>query len=261
MAIETICGLVGKGKSYLVTKKVYDLQTKNPEWTIFSNIPIPNSYKLTRDMIVEQADFPEYSYLVIDEANSWFPSRNYAKLEQTVIDFFHFHRHLKIELLMVTQLPMRMDIIVRDLCEKWWWARALKIPSRKFHDGRALLFSYDLYHFHEDFGDKDKRVKTMRLIPQQKIFRYYNTYMAQVKEGRKKWEFEQWDNKANVPKTKKERMIEIAKQAYKRGNSEGKCKYTKKIKRTVRKANTSHRTQFVNSNKGTIQRLYTKNQK
>jgi len=207
LAIEVICGLVGKGKSYRLTKTVYEYQKKKQDWTIFSNVPIPNAKKLTKQMLEDCVEFPERSLLIIDEANAWFPSRRYKDLDQNVIDFFHYHRHLKIDIILVTQIPMRLDVVIRDLCDKWYWSRAIKIPSKKYHDGKALLFFYDSYLLHEDFGDSDKRSSRSFVIPQQKVFNYYSTYLDSIRDGRKKIEYEDWDNGVPVPLTFRENVL------------------------------------------------------
>lgn len=123
--ITLITGVPGSGKTLSV---VADLAKKvKKEWAgrkIFTHgirdltiptEPIPDGYTIN-DLHV-WANLPENhgSVIIIDEAQNIFPPRSAGSKAPEIVEWLHVHRHSGIDLILITQMPGRIDKQVRDL--------------------------------------------------------------------------------------------------------------------------------------------------
>ncbi|WP_228764310.1 zonular occludens toxin domain-containing protein [Neisseria meningitidis] len=123
--ITLITGVPGSGKTLSV---VSDLAKKiNNEWKdrkIFiegipeltiETTPIPEGHSIN-DMHV-WLQYPENngSVVIIDEAQNVFPPRSPAVKAPPLVEWLHVHRHSGIDIILITQMPQRIDKHVRDL--------------------------------------------------------------------------------------------------------------------------------------------------
>lgn len=123
--ITLITGVPGSGKTLSV---VADLAKKvKKEWIgrkIFTHgisdltietTPIPDGY--TIDDLHIWAKLPENhgSVIIIDEAQNLFPPRSSGSKTPEIVEWLHVHRHSGIDLILITQMPGRIDKQVRDL--------------------------------------------------------------------------------------------------------------------------------------------------
>ena len=123
--ITLITGVPGSGKTLSV---VSDLAKKvKKEWAgrkIFTNgipelaIPtekIPEGHTIN-DMNV-WLQYPENigSVVIIDEAQKIFPPRSSGSKAPELVEWLHVHRHSGVDIILIAQMPGRIDKQVRDL--------------------------------------------------------------------------------------------------------------------------------------------------
>lgn len=104
--IIAITGRPGSGKTAYATKLIYD---RLGIGKIYSNI---SSLKLFHYKIYDMNDIlkvEDNSYIVIDEAQNWF-----RKLDDVFLQFFSYHRHRNIDIILITQ---SLDMLDRKLVE------------------------------------------------------------------------------------------------------------------------------------------------
>lgn len=184
--INMICGLPGAGKSYYMTSEIY--YAKKKKRPVFCNYPIADTYKLTFDDLINSS-FPEGSLICIDEANTWFRARDWAKLPREVFTFFMHHRHFKLDMIIIAQIPTTIDVNIRDIVSSYVWSRATKNP---FND-KALWFRYDYYYSIEDLAAFRNCFRVERRLAKKKVFDEFDSYYTFVEMDRKKHTLEKWD--------------------------------------------------------------------
>ena len=123
--ITLITGVPGSGKTLSV---VSDLaKNVKKEWAdrkIFTHgipdltIPtekIPEGHDI-KDMNV-WLQYPENngSVVIIDEAQNIFPPRSAGSKTPELVEWLHIHRHSGVDIILITQMPGRIDKQVRDL--------------------------------------------------------------------------------------------------------------------------------------------------
>lgn len=180
-----VCGLPGSGKSYYMTSEIYRAKKKGRP--VFCNYPISDTYKLTFDDMC-YSSFPEGSLLCIDEANSWFRARDWAKLPKEVFSFFMHHRHFKLDMIIVAQIPTTIDVNIRDIVSSYIWSRATMKPFTE----KALWFRYDFYYSVEDLSNFRNSFRTERRIARKKVFDEFDSYYKFVEMHRERNKMEKW---------------------------------------------------------------------
>lgn len=77
--------------------------------------PIPDGHTI-QDMHV-WLKWPENngSIVVIDEAQNIFPPRSAGSKTPEIVEWLHVHRHSGVDIILITQMPGRIDKQVRDL--------------------------------------------------------------------------------------------------------------------------------------------------
>lgn len=190
--IYGVCGLPGGGKSYFMSLQIMDAVKKGR--TVFSNYPMPGAYVLTFDDLA-YSSFPEGSLLCIDEGSSWFRNRDWAKFPKEMFQFFMHHRHFKLDMVIISQMPTTLDVNIRDIVSYWVWADAMFLPFIKV-DGqpRALWFRYTYYLTVEDVAKGKNRVKRYRKLAKQKIFQQFDSYYKFVELNREPIQLRRWEN-------------------------------------------------------------------
>jgi hypothetical protein len=126
--ITVICGVAGKGKTALATQLTLKEAAKgrpifsnyNISWSMFG-VPI-TSFEVKPEYFKEKS-FPIDSYVNIDEAQNDFNSRFFKEMTKEEIKYFSGHRHLGIDIVMTTQHPNRIDIVLRENADKFLWIR------------------------------------------------------------------------------------------------------------------------------------------
>lgn len=165
--ITLITGVPGSGKTLSV---VSDLAKKvKKEWAgrkIFTHgipeltIPtekIPEGHTIN-DMNV-WLQYPENngSVVIIDEAQNIFPPRSSGSKTPELVDWLHVHRHSGVDIILITQMPGRIDKHVRDLVGahyhihktplgvrmRYFWDYCENSPKSGMKNARIEVYKFD----------------------------------------------------------------------------------------------------------------------
>lgn len=165
--ITLITGVPGSGKTLSV---VSDLAKKvKKEWAgrkIFTHgipelvIPtekIPEGHTIN-DMNV-WLQYPENngSVVIIDEAQNIFPPRSSGSKTPELVEWLHVHRHSGVDIILITQMPGRIDKQVRDLVGahyhihktplgvrmRYFWDYCENSPKSGMKNARAEVYKFD----------------------------------------------------------------------------------------------------------------------
>ena len=165
--ITLITGVPGSGKTLSV---VSDLAKKvKKEWAdrkIFTHgipeltIPtekIPEGHDI-KDMNV-WLQYPENngSVVIIDEAQNIFPPRSAGSKTPELVEWLHIHRHSGVDIILITQMPGRIDKQVRDLVGahyhihktplgvrmRYFWDYCENNPKSGMRNARPEVYKFD----------------------------------------------------------------------------------------------------------------------
>lgn len=165
--ITLITGVPGSGKTLSV---VSDLAEKvKKEWAdrkIFTHgiselmIPtekIPEGHDI-KDMNV-WLKYPENngSVVIIDEAQKIFPPRSSGSKTPELVEWLHIHRHLGLDIILISQMPGRIDKQVRDLVGahyhihktplgvrmRYFWDYCENNPKSGMRNARPEVYKFD----------------------------------------------------------------------------------------------------------------------
>lgn len=178
--LTVLCGLPGSGKTSYATKLAYKsvLSGKN----VFSNYPISFPLKIGKEIftystnilipdMLSSKSFPENSFIIIDEIQNWFGSRDWKNFNKDTLKFFTGHRHQGIDLLVIAQHPQRVDVTIREIADSFNWIEPFFLRFKK-------LITY--YHS-EDVGKvfpyvPENFYKISFIYDSKKYKKYYDTY-------------------------------------------------------------------------------------
>lgn len=118
--ITLIDGLPGDGKSYYATKiTVQGIKNGRP---VYSNFPISfiydgNYYEtmLLEENMIADASYMDNAILIIDECQDWFHSRDIKRFTREKRKTFNAHRHLGVDIYLLTQHILMVDTNLRRL--------------------------------------------------------------------------------------------------------------------------------------------------
>lgn len=165
--ITLITGVPGSGKTLMA---VSDLAKKvDKEWAgrkIFVHgipdltiptEPIPDGHSI-QDMHV-WLKWPENngSIVVIDEAQNIFPPRSAGSKTPEIVEWLHIHRHSGVDIILITQMPGRIDKQVRDLVGahyhihktplgvrmRYFWDYCENNPKSGMKNARPEVYKFD----------------------------------------------------------------------------------------------------------------------
>lgn len=165
--ITLITGVPGSGKTLMA---VSDLSKKvDKEWAgrkIFIHgipdltiptEPIPDGHSI-QDMHV-WLKWPENngSIVVIDEAQNIFPPRSAGSKTPEIVEWLHVHRHSGVDIILITQMPGRIDKQVRDLVGahyhihktplgvrmRYFWDYCENNPKSGMKNARPEVYKFD----------------------------------------------------------------------------------------------------------------------
>lgn len=169
--ITLITGVPGSGKTLMA---VSDLAKKvDKEWAgrkIFVHgipdltiptEPIPDGHSI-QDMHV-WLKWPENngSIVVIDEAQNIFPPRSSGSKTPEIVEWLHIHRHSGVDIILITQMPGRIDKQVRDLVGahyhihktplgvrmRYFWDYCENNPKSGMKNARPEVYKFDKKSF------------------------------------------------------------------------------------------------------------------
>lgn len=165
--ITLITGVPGSGKTLSV---VSDLAKKvKKEWAgrkIFTHgipeLTIPTE-KIPEGHTINDMDvwlkYPENngSVVIIDEAQNIFPPRSPSSKTPQLIEWLHVHRHSGVDIILITQMPSRIDKHVRDLVGahyhihktplgirmRYFWDYCENSPKSGMKNARPEVYKFD----------------------------------------------------------------------------------------------------------------------
>ena len=165
--ITLITGVPGSGKTLMAVSDLAKKVDKEwagrkifihgiPELTIPTE-PIPDGHTI-QDMHVWLKK-PENigSVVVIDEAQNIFPPRSAGSKAPEIVEWLHVHRHSGVDIILITQMPGRIDKQVRDLVRahyhihntplgvrmRYFWDYCENNPKSGMKNARAEVYKFD----------------------------------------------------------------------------------------------------------------------
>lgn len=168
--ITLITGVPGAGKTlYFVSElaKKRDKEYKNKKVYVdgitdlqIETSPIPAGQTIQN--FNEWAPLPENqgedgALVVIDEAQRIFPPRSASSAVPPLVEWLHVHRHSGVDVVLITQMPMRIDKQVRDLVGahyhihktplgvrmSYFWDYCANNPKSEMKNGRPSVYKLD----------------------------------------------------------------------------------------------------------------------
>lgn len=141
--ITIICGIPGSGKTtYAAALAVRESKRR----TVFTNFAVNPSlalppvnrkvYRVDGRSFFER-DYPEGSLLILDEAALDFDARRWDSFPAAAVEFVKLHRHMKIDLVFVTQALCDIDKKVRSCAEQY-----IYVVRGLFGFSRILKYSF-----------------------------------------------------------------------------------------------------------------------
>lgn len=184
-------GVPGSGKSYDAVRKIIDalaagrvvytnirgLDLRECREAIGAKIGKTADWLSTKLFFVEDEKVPIFwelvpdgAFIVIDEAQLFFNSRDFSKKENRQFgDWASTHRHRGFDLLLITQRAERIDTSVRSLAEFRYRYRKLNVFGRMFKNG-YLVYS---------FAGEDRQHMALRKMSYDvSIFPCYQSYIG-----------------------------------------------------------------------------------
>lgn len=130
--VTFIAGDIGSGKSTYAAK-IAQKYIKNG-WNVYSNVYIQGCYKINVEWLNRMV-CPENSVIIIDEASLEMNSRNFAKMQLTMIAYMKLCRHYKNRVILISQTMTDTDKQIRDLAAKVYFIRKIipgliSVPAR-----------------------------------------------------------------------------------------------------------------------------------
>ena len=125
--VYILYGLPGAGKSYYLACLADDYRRAG--YPVACNYPIKRTHKLAPENINTDLLLSN-SVLLIDEAHSIFNSRGFKNFSRQMHEFFSMHRHLGNRLVLATQHPARLDVVIREIADSFIYLSTFKIGSR-----------------------------------------------------------------------------------------------------------------------------------
>ena len=165
--ITLITGVPGSGKTLMAVSDLSKKVDKEwagrkifiygiPELTIPTE-PIPEGHTI-QDMHV-WLKWPENngSIVVIDEAQNIFPPRSAGSKTPEIVEWLHVHRHSGVDIILITQMPGRIDKQVRDLVGahyhihktplgvrmRYFWDYCENNPKSGMKNARPEVYKFD----------------------------------------------------------------------------------------------------------------------
>lgn len=174
--IYLIWGPPGAGKTYFATREA--LRQRRKGRAVYSNYPIVDPRSGWSAYVWQ----PEYVYetvtdavLVIDEAYRDYNSREYKKFNVDMHTFFATQRHNNLDIFLIAQNPARIDVIIREIVNVFYYVRAWwRLPVL----GHPLGFTATGYLDEEDMRSrsKDAVYSRERYLFSRRVARSYDTH-------------------------------------------------------------------------------------
>lgn len=145
MAINLVFGLPGCGKTTLLTKMVFDALKKGKYKNVYCNVPLAGDPIFDKMIMISPSDIGKYlisdGIVFLDESMIAFNTRNYAKFNDDLVQYFCMHRHYNVDLWLFSQRSDGLDKNIRSItdrvfyCSKkfptgFWWSNIVRVPYK-----------------------------------------------------------------------------------------------------------------------------------
>lgn len=185
--IRIFFGSPGCGKTTLACYMFYkNSKKKKPRYSFqYANFQNDLSVYVSSLEGLGSWTFPEYSYIVIDEAGIEYNSRKYKTLDQSTIAWFKLHRHYKCDVDFISQSWEDTDITIRRLADELWYIKKLGPVSLVRRVYKSVSIDENTHQIIDAyrFGKLIKRFlpfpfyeKTWFLVWRPKYYKYFDTH-------------------------------------------------------------------------------------
>ncbi len=132
--IRVFFGNIGCGKTTFACRQFYkrlradQRDQKKKRLPLYSNYYCNFECSLAKSVTLQDLGkwtFPEYSYIIVDEAGIEYNNRKFKTLSQETISWMKLSRHYKCDVDFVSQSWDDMDITIRRLASELWYVRKL----------------------------------------------------------------------------------------------------------------------------------------
>lgn len=165
--ITLITGVPGSGKTLMAVSDLAKKVDKEwagrkifihgiPELTIPTE-PIPDGHTIQDMHVWLKKPENNGSVVVIDEAQNIFPPRSAGSKTPEIVEWLHVHRHSGVDIILITQMPGRIDKQVRDLVGahyhihktplgvrmRYFWDYCENSPKSGMKNARPEVYKFD----------------------------------------------------------------------------------------------------------------------
>jgi len=123
-----IVGSVGAGKTYNAVAQIAKNKDKGYQ-NVYANMDMMHD-KLLIHKWLDPAELKDANcgYVLVDEADMWFNSRNYAQLDETFRNLLKEHRKHHLRIIYTTQHLSMIDKIMRIFLDEVWLVKKVSFP-------------------------------------------------------------------------------------------------------------------------------------
>lgn len=188
--IELITAVPGSGKTLYTIAKITEKAKKEDRQVYYSGIPLTEEGRaatgwLELDDPLKWFELPPLSIVIIDECQRIFPKRPNGAPVPKHVSQFETHRHLGIDVYLITQGPKLLDTHIRDLI-----GRHVHL-NRIFGMQAAKVFGWDGCQIAPESNNvKANCLDVQRFIYPKQVYSWYKSAEAhthKVKIPRKVW--------------------------------------------------------------------------
>ncbi len=119
-----------EGKTYFATR--WALRRLRSGVPVYSNYPIIDRRRSLSSMIWTpdlSAESIHDSMIIVDEAYRDYNSRSFKNFTTDEHTFFATNGHNNIDVVLIAQNPARVDVVIREMCNIFFFVRKISIPG------------------------------------------------------------------------------------------------------------------------------------
>lgn len=189
--ITGIGGLPGSGKSYYAMERIYsslssgkvvytnmrNISIHKVAWSLYRSIGRPRERTLKNLRFIDTWDMPkiwsmniENAEIVLDEVMIAWLSRDWAKMDRRVLDWFSQHRKLRVNFTYIAQSISKVDATLRDMTQEF-------IQMRNTAFWKFSVFKLPQMFLAIHYAEDQKNVlKREWVIPIKKFYGFYDSW-------------------------------------------------------------------------------------